>query len=411
MPDRDPTAPHPSATAYSGGRLLLLGLLAVGILVPVTLPVTVLRGLVQERFAVSELLTSLFMSINMVGAVIAAPLSGAIADRLGRRVPILVAALWVDGLLLYAMTADVSFGVFMALRFFEGCAHIVALSLLLGLAANARGPEQRGRVMGLVGGGITLGVAIGAPIGGAIGAADPLVPLYAGSAIVLAASLLATVVLRETAPSEARPSLGEIARVVNRHRLLLAPLAFAFADRFTVGFYTTTFSLFLSRIHGFDPPRIGFLMAVFMLPFALLSYPFGRLSEHASRVAMISAGSVVYGLATIAVGYCPPDALAGLMVALGVASAVMFVPSLLVTSDAAPESIRTTAMGAFNAAGSLGFIVGPLTGGLVSQWVASGHGWQTGYRAAFGVAGVSEILCVAIAMPFLVRLVRAGKTT
>jgi MFS family permease len=411
MTDRESTAPTPSTAAYAGGRLLLLGLLAVLILVPVTLPVTVLRGLVQERFAVSELLTSLFMSINMVGAVVAAPLSGAIADRLGRRVPILVAALWIDGLLLYAMTADVPFGAFMVLRFFEGGAHIVALSLLLGLAAGARGPEQRGRVMGLVGGGITLGVAIGAPIGGAIGSSDPLVPLYAGSAIVLAASVLASVVLRESTASETRPSLGEIVRTLRRHRLLLAPLAFAFADRLTVGFYTTTFSLFLSRIHGFDPPRIGFLMAVFMVPFALLSYPFARLSERTSRVAMISAGSVVYGIATVAVGYCPPSALAGLMVALGVASAVMFVPSLLVTSDAAPEAIRTTAMGAFNAAGSLGFIVGPLTGGLVSQWVADGHGWQAGYRAAFGVAGVSEILCVAIALPFLVRLVRAGRTT
>jgi MFS family permease len=411
MPDRDHPASPPHHDAYAGGRVALLGLLALLTLVPVTLPVTVLRGLVQERFAVSELLTSLFMSINMVGAVIAAPLAGAIADRIGRRVPIIVGALWIDGALLFSLTREISFEVFMALRFAEGCAHIVALSLLLGLAANAREPAQRGRVMGIVGGGITLGVAIGAPIGGAIGSANPLVPLYAGSALVLAAGVLAASVLLETGGGEARPSLTEIARVVGRHRLLLAPLAFAFADRFTVGFYTTTFSLFLSRIHGFDPPRIGFLMAVFMLPFALLSYPFGRLSERASRVAMISLGSLVYGVATVAVGYSPPDALAGLMVALGVASAVMFVPSLLVTSDAAPESIRTTAMGAFNAAGSLGFIVGPLTGGLVSQWVADTHGWQAGYRAAFGVAGVSEILCVAIALPFLLRLVRAGRTT
>ena len=68
-------------------------------------------------------------------------------------------------------------------------------------------------------------------------------------------------------------------------------------------------------------------------------------------------------------------------------------------------------MGAFNAAGSLGFIVGPATGGLVSQLVASEHGWESGYRAAFGVAGASEALCVALALPFLLRLVRAGRTT
>jgi len=406
--DRDPAL---RTDVYGGGRIALLGVIAVLMLVPVTLPVTVLRGLVQERFAVSELLTSLFMSINMVGAVIAAPLAGAIADRTGRRVPLIVGALLVDGALLAALTRDVPFPLFMALRFVEGCAHITALSLLLGLASHATGPGRRGRVMGIVGGGITLGVAIGAPIGGVLGRSDPLVPLYVGSALVVAAAGLASRVLRETAGEATRPSLAAIARAVAEDRLLLAPLAFAFADRFTVGFYTTTFSLFLSRIHGFDPPRIGLLMAVFMLPFALLSYPFGRLSERVSRVALMSAGSLVYGVATASVAWCPPAALPALMVLLGIASAVMFVPSLLITGDAAPEEVRTTAMGAFNAAGSLGFIVGPATGGLVSQWVAGTHGWEAGYRAAFGVAGASEILCVALALPFLARLVRAGRTT
>ena len=53
----------------------------------------------------------------------------------------------------------------------------------------------------------------------------------------------------------------------------------------------------------------------------------------------------------------------------------------------APESVRATALGAFNAAGSLGFIVGPLTGGAISQWVAEGSGWLAGYQAAFVTAG------------------------
>lgn len=404
------TASAPAAP-YRGARVLVLALLAFLMLVPVTLPVTVLRGLVHERFGVSELMTSLFMSINMVGAVLAAPLAGALADRRGRRCDLVVAALVLDGLLLHALTWDVPFAAFLLLRFFEGCAHIVALSLLLALASHARSDAQRGRVMGLVGGGITLGVALGAPVGGAIGGTDPLVPLHAASAIVCVAAVVALWTLEETPGTEARPSLPEIGRLLRRHRLVLAPLAFAFADRFTVGFYTTTFSLFLSRIHELPPARIGFLIAVFMLPFAALSYPFGRLSERTSRVVMIASGSLVYGLFTLAVPWTPLSALPALMVGLGVASAVMFVPSLLITSDAAPDEIRTTAMGAFNAAGSLGFIAGPITGGLVSQAVAAQSGWETGYRGAFAVAGLSEIACVAIGLPFLMRLVRAGRTT
>jgi MFS family permease len=313
--------------------------------------------------------------------------------------------------LLLALAAPLPFGLFMAVRFFEGAAHIAALSTLLGIATRARDESRRGRVMGLVGGGITLGVAIGAPIGGLIGREDPLIPLYAGSAIVALSALIAWRVLEEPHGGEERPSLSEIRSALRENPLLLAPLAFAFVDRFTVGFYTTTFSLFVSRIHGLSPPQIGLLMALLMLPFGLLSYPFGRLAERWSRVAMISLGSLAYGIGTALVPWSTPALLPFVMFGLGIASAVMFVPSLLITSDAAPPRIRTTAMGAFNAAGSLGFILGPATGGLVSQLVAARAGWEAGYQAAFGVAGASVVVCVAAAFPYLRRLVRAGRTT
>jgi MFS family permease len=94
------------------------------------------------------------------------------------------------------------------------------------------------------------------------------------------------------------------------------------------------------------------------------------------------------------------------MFAIGTTAAVMFVPSLLLTTEFAPDEIRSTALGAFNAAGSLGFIVGPLTGGLVSQAVAASSGWNSGYAAAFGVAGGAEILLAALAWPLLRRIQR-----
>ncbi len=104
-----------------------------------------------------------------------------------------------------------------------------------------------------------------------------------------------------------------------------------------------------------------------------------------------------------------PPALFGLMFAIGITAAVMFVPSMLMTTSIAPDSIRATALGAFNAAGSLGFILGPIVGGAVSQLVAARSDWLTGYRAAFLVAGASELLCVAVALPFLLGLRRAGR--
>ena len=192
---------------------------------------------------------------------------------------------------------------------------------------------------------------------------------------------------------------------------MIAPLVFAFADRFTVGFYTTTFSLFASGLHGAAPPRVGLWISAFMLPFALLSFPFGVLADRYSKTALLCIGSGLYGVLTASLGFWPTAWIGPGMAVIGATAAVMFVPSMLMTADLAPPEIRSTALGAFNMAGSLGFILGPMTGGFVSEWVAASRGAAAGYQAAFVVAGLSELLCVGLALPILLRLRRQGRTS
>ncbi len=396
-----------SSTAY----LLGLGLLALAVMIPVTLPVPVLRELVTDRFAVSEFSTSLFMSINMIGALLTAPFAGILADRWGRRRALLAGSLVLDALCFFLLAAPISFPLFLAIRFVEGITHICALSMLLALASHALPDEQRGRAMGVVGGCMMLGIALGAPVGGILGQSSVLLPLQLGGVLGLLTASLALWIVRESKAHDERPNLVEILRSLRAHPALLIPLAFAFADRFTVGFFTTTFSLYLRRIHNQDSVEIGMAIAVFMIPFALFSYPFGRLAERFSLTLLLCSGSLLYGIATAAVGFMSPPALYGLMLAAGMAAAVMFVPSMVMMTRLAPAHIRTTALGAFNAAGSLGFILGPLCGGAISQLVAAETTWLAGYRAAFVVAGFSEFLCVAIALPFLLRLRSQGRAT
>lgn len=400
-----------TAPTLSKGRLALMGVVAISIMAPVTLPVPVLRTLVAERFQVSELLTSLFMSVNMVGAAFAAPVAGALADRFGRRRPLVVAALAVDAACFLAMTLDLPFPAFLGIRFFEGCAHIFALSLLLSIAASVGGSARRGLVMGMTGAGMMLGVALGAPIGGVLGRVEVLRPLFAGALMLVVAATLAAFVLREPDEVEERPGLAAIAAALRQNRSLAVPLLFSFIDRFTVGFYTTTFSLFASGLHGAPPPRVGLWISAFMLPFALLSFPFGLLADRHSKTWLLGGGSLVYGLFTASLGFWPTDFIVWGMAATGVAAAVMFVPSMLMTADLAPAAIRSTALGAFNTAGSLGFILGPLSGGLISDHVRASHGPAAGYQAAFAVAGASVVLCVVLTLPILLRLRRTGRTT
>ena len=389
--------------------LAFQGFLALCMLVPVTLPVPVLRVLVHERFGVSEFETSLFMSINMLGAVLAAPLVGSWADRRGRRRVILLWALVLDALCFFLLMSPVSSPVFMGVRFLEGAAHIAALSMLLSIASTSVSADHRGRALGIVGAGLLLGVALGAPVGGWLGQTDPLRPLLAGGLLLLLTMMIAFFFLRDSDLREApeEPTSGGLMLALRTQPRIIVPLLFAFADRFTVGFYTTTFSLFLSRVYGLGPQQIGLMIVSFMLPFAVLSYPFGMLSERTSRVGLLAIGSLLYGLGTASLVLWSPAELPFVMAAIGVAAAVMFVPTMVLTTEYASDELRSTALSAFNAAGSLGFIVGPVTGGLISQSFGSDGEWLAGYRAAFGVAGGFEILLVFLALPFL----RLGRRT
>ena len=285
----------------------MIGLLAISVMAPVTLPVPILRELVGVRFEVSEFLTSLFMSVNMIGAAIAAPLTGVLADRIGRRRPLVIGALLVDAVLFLVLTVDLPFELFLLVRFFEGAAHIFALSLLLSIAASLGGADSRGKTMGITGAGMMLGVAFGAPIGGYLGRADPMQPLFAGSILLAAAAVFAFRALPDPTNTEGRPRVREILRIAKGNPDVIAPLVFAFTDRFTVGFYTTTFSLFASGLHGASPPRVGLWITAFMLPFALFSFPFGMLAEKTSKTALLCGGSIVYGLLTASLGFWPTE--------------------------------------------------------------------------------------------------------
>jgi len=390
-------------------HVAILGFLALAMMAPVTMPVPVLRELVAERFTVSELLTSLFMSVNMVGGLLAAPLAGMLIDRFGRHRAVLAGALLADAACFVALTGAVPFEGFMAIRFVEGCAHITALSVVLSLASQALAPEHRGRAMGVVGGCMMLGIAIGAPLGGVLGRESAFVPLRAGALLLAIAAAVAALGVQRQAARERRPGLTHILATLRAHPIILAPLLFAFTDRFTVGFFTTTFALYLRRIYEVPASTIGLAIAAFMIPFALLSYPFGRLAERRSPVAMLCVGSLLYGFGTVFVGFTAPPGLFVLMISIGITAAVMFVPSMLMTVQVVPESVRATALGAFNAFGSLGFIAGPAVGGAVSQLVADEFGWPAGYRAAFATAGASEFLCVAIALPIFARMRRSRR--
>ncbi|THF64131.1 MFS transporter [Pseudothauera rhizosphaerae] len=368
------------------------------LMLPVTGMVPVLHDLTVGRHPeTGDLARHLFMSVNMIGALVAAPLAGLASDGLGRRVPLIAGALLVNGFALLLIAGDWSYPVILALRFVEGCAHMSALSLLMALGADHGRRHGMGAAMGAVGAAVSLGVASGAPLGGWIGAAAAAQVPWLGGWLMLALAAAAPLLLRDAPHAAARQSPARLLRELAARRMLAVPYLFTFVDRLTVGFIVSTFALYLGAVLEFDARRIGLVMAAFMIPFALLTYPAGRLCQHWDRLGMMIVGSVLYGLFLIALGLAPAGALVALMAGGGVVAALMYAPSLVLAAELAGPGQRASTLAGFNVAGSLGFALGPLLGGtLVGGFRSAG---LDPYLPVFFIVGALEILIALAVLP------------
>ncbi|GAB4291909.1 MAG: MFS transporter [Thiohalomonadaceae bacterium] len=368
------------------------------LMLPVTGMVPVLRELTGGRYPhLSDFAQHLFMSANMVGALLFVPLAGLLSDLWQRRKVIIVAALALNALSLLMLLQDWSYGVYLLWRFIEGCAHITALSLLMALAADQVRERGSGAVMGLIGAAISLGVASGAPLGGFIGRHGGGTAVLTYGFILLALlTLFAALALREYATRHDHGGLRALLRALPDNRGLLLPYAFAFVDRLTVGFIVSTLSLYLAKVIGLDAGRIGLVMALFLLPFSLLTWPAGLLSRRWNPLWMMLAGSAAYGLTLAAIGYVDGGHIPWLMFAGGVTASLMYAPSLVLVAELSRPEHKALAMSGFNFAGSLGFVLGPLSGGALVGLFGT-------YPPAFLIVGGLEILCVLLFLPLALR--------
>ena len=377
-------------------------------MLPVTMMVPVLKEIVTERFGTGTFAAHLYMSINMIGAILTAPITASLADRAAQRKTVLLIALILNLTTLTLMPLAESFPLFMTLRFFEGAFHVLAISTIMACAADWADSQRKGRQMGMLGASLIFGTSCGAPLGGSIGQSNPMMVFAVGVVCVAIATVL-TLALVHEAPGRARSTrFAEAIDLLRTRRTLFVPYAFSFVDRFCVGVIVSSFVLFLGEAHGYSPAQRGGLLALFLFPFAILCYPAGRLADRYGRTVPMIVGNAAFGLAFAAYGIAPEMWLPALMLASGVFSAMFFAPNLAMCGDLAPPQQRAAAFAGFNVAGSLGFLCGPLVGGAIHRLATPSLGSLRAYSLAFAVAGVVVLGCALAFGSSLIRLSKRG---
>ena len=413
-----PASGRPSASPVSAR--LRLAVVVWAVLVSQVLLYPGLDGLIVALGAPGSVSAGMWFLVAEYGAFVSFALVwGAASDALGRRAPLVVAGA-VGGAASYLLLASlpalgVGFGGALAVRVLGGAFTIGAFSLGITMLMDLAGGN--GRNMGAAGIAIGLGAALGSVVGGQLAALSPFGPVYAGAAVLTAAGLVALTV-DETATTEATAAetpavestptaadhrgLGAAVDTLRARPALGVPFAFGFVDRLTAGFFSLVGVFYFGDVFGLDAAGVGIALALFFLPFALLQYPLGSLSDRIGRFVPVVAGSVGYGVTIIAVGLAPTVEVAmGLMALVGVAGAFVAPATMALVSDLVDPAERGVAMGGFNIFGSLGFLTGFLIGGVV--------GSSTDYLTAFLVVGGLEIAIAVVAFPAVRRLATAGQ--
>lgn len=355
-----------------------------------------LKEFIIDGYGSTPTIASLFVTVEMLAYVIFGVVWGAVSDRRGERRMFIVIGFFGSALLYYTMSLAPDIGTLMVLRFAQGALTVMAWSLLMTLALDIAHARSYGAAMGIVGSGLALGIGFGAPIGGFVGDIGPLYPLYVASALFVAAAVAAFVLLDDV-PIRNRPeSIIVSVRCIARDRRALPPFLFGFAERFSAGYLVFLLPLYLAYEFGAEPSERGMYLAAFLLPFAILQYPFGKLSDRHSRTRMLAVGGFAYAAMLALLGYTSQAGMVALMATSGALAAMLLPASLGLLGDIAPKGEHATYMGGFNAMGSLGFAVAPPLATVLSEW--------GGYPLSLAVGGAIVAATVALSLPFMKTL-------
>ncbi|MHA2067529.1 MAG: MFS transporter [Candidatus Thorarchaeota archaeon] len=349
---------------------------------------------ILDRFAgISNLEYSLFDTMLYAAYLIFGIATGALSDRwFRRRIFVLVGA---SGSIVFylLMTTTLSYPLLLTFRFLQGSFTVMAWQSFMTLALDFSNAESRGKHMGIFGALLALSFGFGPAIGGILATIGVFVPYYAAAALNVVVLILAIGGLRDPPSTKRKPSILQSLSVGRRYPKLTIPITFNFVDRLHMGFILVALPLFLTSVLGLPESLRGMALAIFAMPFIILQYPMGKLSDKYGRYPILIAGSIPYGivLATLgfigAIGFLP--LLLGLVV-LGIFSGITAPSALALVGDASEAEDSAMAMGLFNFSGNVGVTLGPLIFGyfiLISD-----------FYTTFLVAGLIEVisLCAII---------------
>ena len=355
-----------------------LDLVGFGIVVPIL-------GRYAERFGASGLQVGLLFASFSLAQLVFAPLLGRLSDRIGRKPVILISLLGTAVGSFVTGTAGALWVLFLG-RILDGASG-ASVAVAQGAVTDVASPQERPRLLGLLGAAFGVGFVVGPALGGLAALGGEHVPFYVAGTVALVNALVALVRLPETRPVEARVA-ARTQRESDSGRVRLWGLAVAgFTAIVAFSGFESTFSLLAGD--RFDLTEAG-VAAVFVgVGLVLVGVQTSLVRPVNSRWGTersVQAGLVLNtaGLVVLALAEQWPL----LIVALGLLTIGqgLVTPNLsALVSGRVPDHRRGEALGFQQGVNAVGRVAGPALAGVLYDHVSLGAPYLVG-GALCGVA-------------------------
>jgi MFS transporter, DHA1 family, tetracycline resistance protein len=362
-----------------------IDLVGFGIVLP-------LLPLYAEDFGAEPFTIGLLVATYSLMQLVFSPLWGRVSDRVGRK-PVLIVSLVGSavGALLTGL-APTLWVLFLG-RIIDGISG-GSISVAQAAATDVAPPEQRARLLGLLGAAFGVGFVAGPALGGLAALGGKPLPFLLAAAIAGVNALVAVRRLPETNPHGRRVARGAAAPASTSDRVLSQPVlrlvAVAFLALVAFSAFEATFSLLGERRFGLDLASAGAVFAA--IGIVLVVVQGGVIHPLVSRfgeIPVLRAGLVLDGLGLLALAVATTwPRLVGALLLLVVGQGLVTPTLSSVVAGRAAAGRRGSVLGVQQSAGAAARVAGPAAGGWLFQHV----GVAAPYVVGGMLAGVALIL-------------------
>ena len=353
----------------------------------------------SQRFGLEPGLIGFIMTLDNIAALFIQPPIGALSDRIrtpiGRRMPFILVGAPIAAVAFAFVPIAQALPLFVASIVTMLLAMAVYRTPVIALMPDITPSQYRSQANGVINFMGGVGAIIAFLVGSSLYEKSPSLPFWVGAALVVIASALVLIFIRE--PKGYKEVPEKEAGVIRNLQIIAADrdksaLRLLLAIFFWFLGYTAIeafFTLYGTNHLGLSEAESARQLGDLSLFFVLTAIPSGLIAARIGRRVTISAGILLLGALLLVIFFLPPAVLtialtklpvlgsvrviSALLMAGGVAWALININSLPMVVDVAPQDRLGTYTGLYYFFSTLSAIVGPISNGWLVQWTGNNY--------------------------------------